>query len=69
LPGQIATVWQNVLHFGNLELKTAANYSTLSCPVDLDEASTASDRDKVIARFPNCPPQDDTKYALFNHQI
>ena len=56
LPGQIATVWQTVLHFGNLEMKTAANYTTISCPNDLDAAAVAADKDKVIKKIENCAP-------------
>ena len=61
LPGQIATVWQTVLHFGDLELKTAANYSTISCPVDLDEATSAFDVVKVISRMENCEPNTEMR--------
>ena len=49
-------MWQTVLHFGNLEMKTAANYSTISCPNDLDAAAIAADKDKVIKRIENCAP-------------
>jgi len=47
----VATVWQSILHFGNIEIKSAANYTTSNCPdgdssIDL----TATDKVKVIAK-------------------
>ena len=58
-------MWQSILHFGDLELKTAANYSTIPCPVDLAEATTAFDEDKVIARMENCGPEAETRFESF----
>jgi hypothetical protein len=35
-------------------MKTTANYTTISCPNDLDAAAIASDKDKVIKKIDNC---------------
>jgi hypothetical protein len=50
--GQVATVWQSILHFGNLEIKSAANYTTSNCP-DGDSSANliATDKVKVLGRY------------------